>query len=415
MTARRLAAAVAAALAALIVEAALAADPPAKTAPTIAAKVAIAKGFDAIDDDRKCAEGRNETIFLTVENGATVDLRVTRVTLHAPTDLRLCDGAPAQGAGATRVERNDLVPAGRRAVVPLAVGAGGRLRSGTFPLLLEVNLTADLDGAKRTDSVVVTDKVQLQIPGLSDALKLLGVPTLLLLPGFLVLAALGAFYAPWKWADATKPSNTTFWIFAIPISFALSAFYAFFAPYFSEEANLAQRYNLVDVAIVWLISIVIGGLFGLWRKSEDAKAAKRDADQDRGTRAAGTIAAGDDPRVLLGKTAHLKAPWPLQWNTTGSRQGFLVGPDSASARWLVPQAKVAATRPAALAAEEWRKLRAEFEAFLGKSPSREALIEGLSGPFKALPLVWHGTEGAYALGAQESPAPASPHDFFYLP
>ncbi len=390
-----------------------AAAPAPEADPSIPAKVGLTRAFDSLDDDIRCKGKNHETLFLNVANEGKTDFHVRRITLRAPADLEFCDPKTGRSAGIS-LSRNDLVPAGRRDVFPLEIGTRDRLRSGTFPLILEVALGTDPPDDVRVDRLLATDQVQLQIQGLSDVLKVLGVPTLFLLPGFLVLAALAALRSEWNWENATKPLSPTFWIIAIPVSMLISLAYTLLGGLMGRPADLSERFNLGDVAVVWLVSLTIGAVAGAvirYCQTTRARKAQQQAGQDLAGR---TIVGADPPLAVLEKLVRLGTSWPMLLHAAGTRQGFLVGPDGGDTRWLLPQTVLKREKPDTMTDETWEKLAEEFGNFLDGPPTIPDLVEGLKGRFAPLlPLKWRDSGIPYALGPQETPGPAAKRNFIF--
>ncbi len=395
--------------------AALAAALPAAAAPEsgIAVKVAVTPTFKSLDDKAGCGKGRHpETLFLAIANEGPAELRLTSVTLQAPRDLELCGGRAAEavpGASATILERKDTVPAGGRHVVAIPVGARDRLRSGSYPLVLEVAVEDGAAGNLRQARLLATSEVQLQIQGISDVLKVLGVPTLFLLPGFLALVAFAAFRTG-DWENATKPTNPAFWIIAVPFSMALSLLFTAVL----GSGDLSQPFNLGDVAWVWLISLAIGTVAGCLVRIYQKSQARKSSERSKRDVAGRTIGANDPALVVLETLGRLGTGWPPLWHDWAGHEGFLAGPDAADNRWLIPQTQLTGERPDSMAEDRWRELQREFDTFLAGSVTAESLAEALKGRFQPLlPLRWRNASAPYQLGPQDRPSPAGAVQFVF--
>lgn len=311
--------------------------PPAGASPAIAAQIAVTAGFAALDERSRCEGEGAKMLFLGVHNQGTAPLVVREVRLLAPTDLVLCDPA---GAAGTRVD------GGRRHVIPLRVAPAAVPRQGVTPLILQVVLA---DGAGRADTLLASQNVEIRIPGLSDALKLLGVPTLLLLPGVLTLTALFLVFTP-SGTNRLAPPGPGFWMIAIPISFALSQAYAGAMSWAGFPRDLSERFGLWDIGVIWVASMVLGLAIG---SVFQAVKTRRD-NADAAAVAARTLTANDTPLVLFERLRLLRgfetAP---QWYRLGDREGFLIRPKGGQARWLVPEAVARTAKPADVDRARW--------------------------------------------------------------
>jgi hypothetical protein len=425
---RRLAAAFASALLAFLFATALsaqstprrssAAAPALVPAPTIPASIAIKAAFAALDESISC--DRPETLYLTVTNEGTADLLVRRVTLRAPSDLQLCpppggrQPPPDPTARFSRLGLGTPVAAGRRAVIALPVGTRATPRPGTVPLLVEVELAATIGGAVHADTLLASDQVELRIPGLSDVLRLFGVPTLFLLPGVLVFAAFAAGRSGWDWDRLTAPASATFWALAIMVSIILSSLYAWVAHGFGFARDLSERFNLTDVGIVWFISLLLGLGFGYFVRGREARAAGAAAAATKQATAAQTVRREDQPLGLLKKLARLETAWPPLWHDSGGNAGFLVEPGGGQRRWLLPQAEAKA-RPSTITKADWNVLSAEFDTRIGDQSSLAAIIAALDDPkFGALlPLGWRAAAAPHELDDDAEPTLGDDRRFIF--
>lgn len=326
----------------------------AAAAPVIPVAMTIAPAFTALDERARCG-GQPETLYLSVHNQGAESLAVESVALLAPADLELC-GPPV----AVSIE------GGQRAVVPLRIGLRDTPRQGTMPLILDVGVATRVGGVERRDHLLASDRIEVRIPGLSDALQVLGVPTLLLLPGLLAVSALFLLFRP-TWRDDFTPGKPAFWMLAIPASALL---YWGFTLTTGRGGEFAERLGLWDVAILWIASIVtglvLGGLLRAAKNYRDAERAKKTA----GESAARSPTVNDTPLQLFERLQLLGGfEQTPQWSAFGAHQGFLIEPNGTEMRWLVPQATVKTTRPTGTDKAAWdRAVRDLRQMFDDKAP-----------------------------------------------
>lgn len=146
-------------------------------------------------------------------------------------------------------------------VIPIQIIAKERVQPGKHLLLFNVLLKWQEAGESQTDHLVVTQEVDVGVLGESEILTLLGLPSFLLLPGFLILTTMSLL---WNLgflrlkSDINKFSlevNTPeFWL----ISVTLSGLVAF--GYMLSGRNYLESYGLRDIAHVWLFSVFGLGL-----------------------------------------------------------------------------------------------------------------------------------------------------------
>jgi len=147
------------------------------------------------------------------------------------------------------------------ALVPFEVGAKERVEPGKYLVTFEITLKSN-DGQAAERSFVVTQVVEVGVLAESAILKLLGVPSFLLLPGCLLLLTVGLVWTHGpSWfrlggqADWLKPDNAYFWLVSITVSGVMAVGFrmAFGWWYFVS-------YGLTDLVLVWLASIFLGAV-----------------------------------------------------------------------------------------------------------------------------------------------------------
>jgi hypothetical protein len=304
--------------------------------------------------------------------------------------------------------RDGKVKAGRRRLFRLDVGARETLRPGATPLLMEIELATRIGGEVQKDQVLANDTVELRIRGLSDVLKVLGVPTMFLLPGVLILGAF-SLTGPDE-GKRLAPNGLAFWILAVSFSLPLSLAYSAISSALGRARALTQGFNLADVAWIWTLSLILGGLGGIgmkrWANHQRKEAEKRSA-RDVADR---TLTRSDDPLTMLEKLNRIGVTWPLQWFRIGGRGGFLV--EAGGSRWLVPQAQAPAERPSGIDAGAWRSARSALGKLVSDEPSLADLITELRADgLKALgPLQWRSGHPE-PLDEHDKPEPGDAHRF----
>jgi hypothetical protein len=143
------------------------------------------------------------------------------------------------------------------------VGARERVEPGKYLLAFEIFLSPS-SAQSATRSVVKTQVVEVGVLAESAILKVMGVPSFLLLPGSILMLTVGLF---WKVGssrsaseaerlrEAIDPTKGYFWLISITISGLMAVIFrvVFGWWYF-------VRYGLADVVFVWLASVIAGAL-----------------------------------------------------------------------------------------------------------------------------------------------------------
>lgn len=191
------------------------------------------------------------TVYLKVQSKTVVPLSVGPVVARGPVFLSfVVDSARA------------IVEPGASAVLEIGVHADGWVRPGKHPLVFDVPVRVPTAGDTTTFNLTTSRELEVGVLGESELLKLLSVPSFLVLPGFLVLLTLGILLkysalAPRLGERGFPPQPTTseFWLIAVTLSIITAVGYPL-----AGGRNYLRGYGLSDVAKVWGVSIGIGVL-----------------------------------------------------------------------------------------------------------------------------------------------------------
>jgi len=173
------------------------------------------------------------------------------------------------------VPRSTVPLAPRQSIVLDAqLKARPQVRPGKYLVLFDVVFQWDEAGQPRERHVVSSHEITVGVFGESTVLALFGVPSVFLLPGFLVLLTFETLYRwgflrpnPQPGESLLKVNAPAFWLLGITITGLEIACYAYFTvkiaghAYFTGK-NLLVGYGLRDIANLWIVSVVGLGLMG---------------------------------------------------------------------------------------------------------------------------------------------------------
>lgn len=187
-------------------------------------------------------------VYLLVSNKLSTPVIVQSVAASGPESVTL--------TGPT----NPITIRGRQTrQLEVGVAAPDRVRPGKYLLLFDVHLGWGKAPDVQEAHVVTTHQAQIGVFE-SEILTALGVPSFLLIPGFLILIAM---VIPWRFglrprgAAATLPlelKGAEFWVIAITLSMVMA--YAY--PRAGGVDYLRGAYGLADVVAIWVASLLIG-------------------------------------------------------------------------------------------------------------------------------------------------------------
>jgi hypothetical protein len=153
-----------------------------------------------------------------------------------------------------------MIGARQTSALEVDVEANDRVRPGKHLLLFNVHLKWGEAPDTQEAHVITTHQTQIGILGESAVLTLLGVPSFLFIPGFLILIAIVILWRFRVLRPATAQDfpfgakDAEFWAIAITLSVAMGFIY----PRVGGVDYLSGAYGLRDVVAIWLISLAIG-------------------------------------------------------------------------------------------------------------------------------------------------------------
>lgn len=191
-------------------------------------------------------DGDEGSMYLLVRNNTARPVHVDSITTKGPQFIEF-----------QTTEAASIAPGSSR-LIGIQLEAKEWVQSGTHTVFFVLHLAWEGPGGRTQGNVVVSRDIVVGVRGESEILTLFSVPTFLLLPGFLMLVAFGMAYQ-WSGRDpglAVNPKDLRFWVIAV----GLSLLWVYLYPLLPRGRNYLRGYGMVDVAWVWLWSIVLGAV-----------------------------------------------------------------------------------------------------------------------------------------------------------
>lgn len=208
-------------------------------------------------------EHRPGTMFLVVTNTSKAPLDLRSVTPRGPAFVTVTPLEPA--------ERKNLLPQDVY-VIPYRLEAKGPILPGKQLILFQAALGWQRGGRPASGSLVATQEVEVGVLGESEVLTALGVPTFLVLPGFLMILTFGLLWKhvpsrhlPRERKFELEAKSAEFWFVAVSLSILAAFAYPWITARLGERRSYLGGYDLVDVVRVWTASIASASLVFLGR------------------------------------------------------------------------------------------------------------------------------------------------------
>lgn len=292
------------------------------------------------------AHERPGRMYVLVTNQYSSPLTVTSVKPLGPSYIDLLDPDAKDDAAANQPHRrlSIRVRPGQTEGIVFSIKPKSQVVPGKYSLIAAVDVETD---DKLAATVMTTaQEINVVVLGESDLLKFLGIPSLLFLPGVLMLIT-WQFLALWGKSDDDakkyKPQwNTSdFWVIAVALSLITALIYPWLTEHFlHDERDFVGAYGLVDYALILGFSLITSilafgaarGLTAAWKARTAHKLAQTAPNPD------------DKPLQILKKLARLKADNLFQQYAPGGEQAthlLRLDPWSTDAEaWFVPRAEI---------------------------------------------------------------------------
>jgi hypothetical protein len=295
------------------------------------------------------AHERPGHLIVVITNQYSRTLTVSDVKLRGPAFIELIDpAAPKSSTGQASQGQSAQTPIqilpGQAIDIPYIIKAASEVVPGKYPLIATVTAKTE-DGLTATARTAPLD-INVVVLGESDILKFLGIPSLLFLPGVVMLFT---WRFLWSWGKpgdqvAKYPiqvNTSDFWIIAVALSLISALLYPWLTQFLLEgPRNFVAAYGLLDFGLIIGFSLFVTALvFAVFRAFTEFRQwqeARKIAKSIPNT--------GDSPLAILDKLANLKKDTLFeQVYFTGGNPAerlLVLEPWSLNELWLVPPAEL---------------------------------------------------------------------------
>ncbi len=193
-------------------------------------------------------------VYLIVSNSASVPITLTEVVVNKPEFVTMT--APAKIQAPLRLAPQEAV------ALEYTFASADRVQAGKHTLVFVTNVTWERGAQPMHATLTTPYKFTVGVLGESEILTALGVPSFLLLPGFLLVVAfrfLQTRVHP-KSASPLELKSPEFWLIAILLSGLAAPVYTWLT-----ARDYLSAYGLRDIVLVWSGSVFLGALaWSVW-------------------------------------------------------------------------------------------------------------------------------------------------------
>ncbi len=206
-------------------------------------------------------EGQTGIIYVIISNGSDLPIQVTNIEPDGPDFIRF---------DLKSQDFDDPIQSNNDQIFRYTVETDESVTPGTHLLIFKVDFTWETLYHKYPGSVFETNEIDVSVFGESGIMSVLGlaaagIPTFLILPGFLMIVTIGVL---WRWItpkagdyafknliESLKMPEFWFWIFTL--SFLMIPIYRIGSGYLGVPRDLLKGYGFVDITTVWFVSILL--------------------------------------------------------------------------------------------------------------------------------------------------------------
>jgi hypothetical protein len=210
-------------------------------------------------------EGRSGVIYVIIRNISNVPIKVQDVIITVDTanpDASIPEQNNFIKFMLTGLEWDKELLPQQSQKLRIDVEAKGQIEEGQHLLLVEVVIQWNRDNKPLTRSLFASQDFNVEVLAASGILSVLGVSSILFLPGFLGVAVFIVLQRLWdkywkgeKWQlDLKSPES---WVLVLTISIPALLLYPVLSLWwFGDRRNLLKGYGMPDIALLWFASII---------------------------------------------------------------------------------------------------------------------------------------------------------------
>ncbi len=154
------------------------------------------------------------------------------------------------------------------AIEEFPVKGSARVKAGTYLLVFQIATQSSDGGPPLRHNMLISQVVDVDVPGEPAMVTVAGIPVFFLLPGMLLLLTIGLCWSlEERWWPAPdqdefplKCAGPNFWVVSVVISLLIAI-----VPWLFRRRWYFSHYRLQDIGLLWFASILAGvGCYVIW-------------------------------------------------------------------------------------------------------------------------------------------------------
>lgn len=199
-------------------------------------------------------EHRPGWVYLVLTNKSNQPIKIGPTKLLAPNFVD----------SSSQLTESHILAGQDTKIIPVEIHVTGTVQPGSQLLVFDVTVMQIQNGKEHIYHLTQKHPVAVGIIGESEILKVLQIPSFLVLPGALAVLTIGLLWQ--LFSESSKKDkfpltfkNENFWLVAITISMGIAFIYPHFTQWcLNERRDYLYGYGLKDVVWVWLLGIGVG-------------------------------------------------------------------------------------------------------------------------------------------------------------
>jgi hypothetical protein len=198
----------------------------------------------------KLYDSTSEKMYILIENVTDKNVILKDIRVISPEHV-------TSKVSDTGYINSEIAPQ-NTAVIPVNITPDSTIRPGKNVIIYNISMKCTSGNKLVSFNKIISVDVEMAVNVSSDLLTVAGVPSLIFIPGFIIVVILSFFIKPYvKGIENADAKSPLFWVISISIGLVVVYIY----PVFSEALgrpghDLLKNYGLEDILALWMSSLL---------------------------------------------------------------------------------------------------------------------------------------------------------------